>query len=141
MVGRFDDYGSRTRQSLVGSPLLQIFKQSGDKSPHSRYFFIPALLRCATVVGYETDAITLDGEAHTVFRHTGRARAGVVELPWEQVEDNWLPYVRVADTKALQRFMQDKLKPLDGVTGTETLVVLDTVKETTELAFPGNDGG
>lgn len=49
---------------------------------------------------------------------------------------SYLLKLRLADTKALQRFMQDKLKPLDGVGGTETLVVLDTVKETTELAFP-----
>ena len=40
----------------------------------------------------------------------------------------------LADTRALQGFLQAKLKPLPGVTGTETLVVLDTVKETTEVA-------
>ena len=53
----------------------------------------------AALVGYETDTITLEREMYTVFRHAGRARAGVVELPWKQVEDNWLPYIRVADTK------------------------------------------
>lgn len=53
----------------------------------------------AALVGYESGRIELAGAAYTVFRQAGRARAGVVELPFKQVDDNWLPYIRVADTE------------------------------------------
>ena len=49
---------------------------------------------------------------------------------------SYLLKVRVADTAAMQRFLSERLKPLPGITRTETLVVLDTVKETTEVALP-----
>lgn len=50
------------------------------------------------LVGYESETLDLDGEVYTLFRSDARARAGVVALPWKQVDDNWLPYIRVADT-------------------------------------------
>ncbi|WP_156255849.1 Lrp/AsnC family transcriptional regulator [Sandarakinorhabdus oryzae] len=46
---------------------------------------------------------------------------------------NWLVKLRVADTAALQRFLASTLKPLAGVIRTETLIVLDTAKETSVL--------
>jgi Lrp/AsnC family leucine-responsive transcriptional regulator len=49
---------------------------------------------------------------------------------------SWLLKVRVRDTAALQRLMSAALKPLPGVLRTETVIALDTAKETTELALP-----
>jgi len=51
------------------------------------------------LVGYESEVLDLDGDVHTLFKIDTRARAGVVALPWQHVDDNWLPYVRVTDTK------------------------------------------
>ena len=48
---------------------------------------------------------------------------------------SWLVKVRVRDTAALQRFLATQLKPVQGVLRTETLIALDTAKESTELAF------
>lgn len=36
-----------------------------------------------------------------VFRTDGKARAGMLKIPWENVSPAWLPYIRVSDTKAL----------------------------------------
>jgi Lrp/AsnC family leucine-responsive transcriptional regulator len=44
--------------------------------------------------------------------------------------------VRVADTQALQKFLQEHVKPLRAINRTETIFVLETVKETTELLIP-----
>ena len=46
---------------------------------------------------------------------------------------SYLIKIRVADTDALQNFLSEKVKPLKGVTGTESFIVLETVKETTEV--------
>lgn len=46
---------------------------------------------------------------------------------------NWLIKLRVADTAALQRFLTHRLKPLPGVIRTETLIALDTAKDSTIL--------
>ncbi|MDR3514753.1 MAG: Lrp/AsnC family transcriptional regulator [Azospirillaceae bacterium] len=47
----------------------------------------------------------------------------------------WLLKLRVRDTAALQHLLVDQLKPLPGVLRTETIIVLDTAKETTELGL------
>ncbi|MCQ4159984.1 Lrp/AsnC family transcriptional regulator [Roseomonas sp. GC11] len=49
---------------------------------------------------------------------------------------SWLLKLRVADTAALQALLVGRIKALPGVMRSETLVVLDTAKETTELALP-----
>jgi Lrp/AsnC family transcriptional regulator, leucine-responsive regulatory protein len=50
---------------------------------------------------------------------------------------SWLLKVRVRDASALQHLLANHLKPLPGVLRTETIIALDTAKETTELALPG----
>jgi Lrp/AsnC family leucine-responsive transcriptional regulator len=50
---------------------------------------------------------------------------------------SWLLKVRVRDSRALQSLLTHRLKPLPGVMRTETIIVLDTAKETTELALRG----
>ncbi len=55
---------------------------------------------------------------------------------------SYLMKFRVADTGKLQRFLQDKVKPLKAVQRTETLIVLETAKETSAvvIAEPGERG-
>lgn len=53
---------------------------------------------------------------------------------------SWLVKVRVRDTAALQRLLSTRLKPVQGVLRTETIIVLDTAKETSELEFASGQG-
>jgi Lrp/AsnC family leucine-responsive transcriptional regulator len=53
---------------------------------------------------------------------------------------SWLVKVRVRDTAALQRFLTTQLKPVQGVLRTETIIALDTAKETSELSFSLGQG-
>lgn len=53
---------------------------------------------------------------------------------------SYMVKIRVTDTAALQQLLQDKIKPLAGVTRTESIIVLETVKETSEIAIPRGEG-
>jgi predicted enzyme related to lactoylglutathione lyase len=50
------------------------------------------------LLGYEATPVEAD-EAHRylIFKREGRAVAGLVELDWEGLGDNWLPYFKVVD--------------------------------------------
>lgn len=61
------------------------------------------------------------------------ARPEVQELHHVTGARSYLLKVRVADAAALQRFLAEAVKPLDGVARTETLIALETLKETTAL--------
>ena len=50
---------------------------------------------------------------------------------------SYMVKVRVADTGALQRFLHDRVKKLPAVTSTESMIVLETMKETTEVLIEG----
>lgn len=52
---------------------------------------------------------------------------------------SYLLKVRLRDTSDLQRFLSTKLKRLPGVSRTESVIVLETHKETTVLAADGED--
>jgi Lrp/AsnC family leucine-responsive transcriptional regulator len=69
-------------------------------------------------------------------------RPEVQELHHVSGPHSYLLKVRVADTSALQKFLQEHVKPLKAVQRTETIVVLETVKETTEMLIvdPRGDG-
>lgn len=54
---------------------------------------------------------------------------------------SWLVKVRTRDTAALQVFLTRRLKAVPGVLRTETIIALDTAKETSELAFGVPGGG
>ncbi|MCK4860713.1 MAG: Lrp/AsnC family transcriptional regulator [Rhodobacteraceae bacterium] len=60
-------------------------------------------------------------------------RPEVLELHHISGGHSYMVKVRVADTAAMQRFLQMELKPLKAVIHTETLIVLETAKETTEI--------
>jgi predicted enzyme related to lactoylglutathione lyase len=65
----------------------------------------------SSLVGYEVETVdTSVLQGYTVLRRDGRARAGVRQLPWEEVLPNWLPYVRVTDPKATA----DRVESLGG---------------------------
>jgi Lrp/AsnC family transcriptional regulator, leucine-responsive regulatory protein len=48
---------------------------------------------------------------------------------------SYLAKVRVADTAAMQAFLQNVVKPIPAVQRTETIFALETVKETTEMVI------
>ncbi len=52
---------------------------------------------------------------------------------------SYLAKIRVADTAALQDFLQNIVKPLVAVQRTQTNLVLDTIKETTEMVIAPSD--
>ena len=59
---------------------------------------IPARAFYFATVGYEVKPVEAgDGHRYDIFKRNGRAVAGLVELEWEGLEDNWLPYFIVAD--------------------------------------------
>lgn len=50
------------------------------------------------LVGYEKEKYDeVEGQTYYLMKRDGRYRAGIVRLPWEGVEPNWLPYVLVED--------------------------------------------
>jgi Lrp/AsnC family leucine-responsive transcriptional regulator len=73
------------------------------------------------------------------YKGEEEAKAALAERPEVQElhhisgAHSYLVKVRVADTNALQRFLQERVKPLKAVQRTETIFVLETVKETTEV--------
>jgi predicted enzyme related to lactoylglutathione lyase len=55
----------------------------------------------AALVGYQSKQVkSKHGETYHIFGRGDRVRAGVVEVDWEKIESNWLPYVSVADVDA-----------------------------------------
>lgn len=56
------------------------------------------------IAGYSAgSAETESGHSYNLLRRDGRACAGIVELPFEDVEPNWLPYIKVDDVNATMR--------------------------------------
>jgi len=50
------------------------------------------------LAGYTAQTVnTEEDHSYNLLKKGDRAFAGVVELPWEDVEPNWLPYVKVDD--------------------------------------------
>ena len=79
--------------------------------------------------------------------HEAPFRAAVAALPEVQEchhvagEYSYLLKLRVADTDALERFIMDKLKRLEGVARSHSMIVLSTQKETPALACSGGEDG
>jgi len=46
---------------------------------------------------------------------------------------SYLLKIRVSDTSALQKFLHNKVKPLGAIIRTESMIVLETLKETTQV--------
>ena len=66
-------------------------------------------------------------------------RPEILELHHISGPHSYLAKIRVADSHAMHRFLQDVLKPLSGVVRTETIVVFETRKETSEVCVARNE--
>jgi Lrp/AsnC family leucine-responsive transcriptional regulator len=64
----------------------------------------------------------------------------VLEVHHTAGEDCYLVKVRTRDTESLGRFLRQKLGGNKNVTYTRTTIVLDTLKESTQLSLNQNDG-
>ncbi len=82
--------------------------------------------------------VRYDGE--TKAKEALSALPEVQEIHHISGAHSYLVKIRVADTAALQTLLQDKIKPIGAVVRTESLIVLETVKETSELPLPAHPG-
>ncbi|NDR56543.1 Lrp/AsnC family transcriptional regulator [Aliiruegeria sabulilitoris] len=69
------------------------------------------------------------------------ARPEVMELHHVSGAHSYLMKIRVRDSRSLQAFLQEVLKPLPAVRRTETLLSLEALKETTAMPIAGLDIG
>ena len=79
---------------------------TGGKSQPGQWLWIDLVTQDAdraqtfytALFGYEAKPMEAGEEyRYVLLKREGRAVAGLVELDWEGLEDNWLPYFRVAD--------------------------------------------
>ncbi len=68
------------------------------------------------------------------------ARPEVMELHHVSGPHSYLMKIRVKDSRALQAFLQEVLKPLPGIRRTETLLSLEALKESGAMRIDGIDG-
>jgi predicted enzyme related to lactoylglutathione lyase len=84
-----------------------------------------------TLAGLKHEIIDLSmGEKYTQLKQAGRTRAGVVPIPWEDVNPNWLPYVAVSDistTIALAKTLGGTvvIEPDDTISDDSVAVIVD----------------
>jgi Lrp/AsnC family leucine-responsive transcriptional regulator len=81
--------------------------------------------------------MAFDGEAEAVATLT--AHPAVQELHHISGPHSYLMKLRLSDTRALQDFLTRVVKPLPAVVKTESIITLDTAKETAAIAIPGTD--
>ncbi|HEY5801086.1 MAG TPA: Lrp/AsnC ligand binding domain-containing protein, partial [Burkholderiaceae bacterium] len=77
--------------------------------------------------------LAFEGEEHA--RDAISALPEVQEMHHISGPHSYLLKVRVRDTAAMQDLLQHRIKPLAAVLRTESIVVFETVKESTELAL------
>ena len=108
------DAVSRGRMALVSdaadAPFILLGaageKPMGSKAKAGQWFWTDLITQdgnrarafYTSMAGYQVKHVE-DGEDHRydIFKRDGRPVAGIVELQWEGLEDNWLPYFKVAD--------------------------------------------
>ncbi len=79
--------------------------------------------------------------------YTGEAAACAALAALDEVQElhhisgahSYMMKVRVADTEALQMLMSEKIKPLAGIVRTESMLVLNTEKDTPKMWIAGHD--
>lgn len=116
LQGPFEDAG-RGRMALVsdpgGAPLILLRAAGGDPPDEQAgvgtWFWTDLFTRDAkaaeafyqTLAGFQITKFEVDTDhRYRVFEQNGRARAGLVELQWDDLQDNWMPYVMVEDIKS-----------------------------------------
>ena len=75
--------------------------------------------------------VNYEGEAETIKSLSSFKE--IQEIHHISGAHSYLIKIRLTDTDALQKFLSEKIKPLKGVNSTESFIVFDTVKETTEV--------
>ena len=102
----------RGRMALIedpmGAPLLLLRSSRGDPTPRAPgdgdWLWTDLVTPDSTpaddfygrLAGYQTVSVESEGDPGSrLFKSNGRPRAGLVELKWDGVEANWLPYVKV----------------------------------------------
>ena len=114
------DAAGRGRMALVSDPadapfiLLEAVGDSpvGRKAKAGQWHWIDLITQdgnraqafYTALFGYQVKPVEA-GEEHQydLFIRDKRAVAGLVELQWEGLEDNWLPYFKVADVDQIHR--------------------------------------
>ncbi len=116
LEGPIDDAG-RGRMALVsdpaGAPLLLLRAVGGDpvekEAALGTWFWTDLFTRDAkaaasfykSLAGFEKKQLDAgEGHRYLVFKQNDKPRAGLVELQWDDLEDNWMPYVKVKDVKS-----------------------------------------
>jgi len=87
----------------------------------------------AALCGFILLDVAYEGEGEAIEILTQRQE--IQELHHISGAHSYLAKIRVKDTAALQDFLQNVVKPLGAVQRTETIMVLDTLKETTEMVI------
>lgn len=116
LEGPVDDAG-RGRMALVsdsgGAPMILLRARGGvpanEQAAIGSWFWTDLFTRDAQaaeafytpLAGFQTKPLDArEGHRYQVFQQKGTTRAGLVELQWDDLEDNWLPYFMVEDVKA-----------------------------------------
>ena len=116
LQGPFDDAG-RGRMALVsdpgGAPLILLRAAGGDPADEQAgvgaWFWTDLFTRDAktaeafyqALAGFQKTPFEVGADhRYRVFKQNGKARAGLVELQWDDLKDNWMPYVMVDDIKS-----------------------------------------
>ena len=116
LEGPADDAG-RGRMALIsdsgGAPLILLSARGGDpaseKASIGAWFWTDLFTRDAKAAGAFYNELAgfqkkpveaVDDDRYLVFKKNGKVRAGLVEFQWDDLEDNWLPYVMVEDVKS-----------------------------------------
>jgi Lrp/AsnC family transcriptional regulator, leucine-responsive regulatory protein len=111
---------------------------------------IKRLVRGGTISGFHArvapDAVGLDllafimvswsnPKVEATFLERVKASPDVLECHHITGAWNYLMKVRVANTRDLERFLNETIKAVDGVERTETLITLSTTKETWSVSL------
>ena len=116
LEGPINDAG-RGRMALVsdpgGAPLILLDADGavamGEEAALGSWFWTDLFTRDAKaaeafyspLVGIQKKQLDGgQGQRYSVFIKDGKAHAGLVELQWDNLQDNWLPYVKVKDVKS-----------------------------------------
>ena len=111
--GPFDVKG-RGRMAVIqdpeGAELILLRADGGDPADETvksgEWLWVDLFTRDAktanefygSLAGYTAQTVkTEEDHSYNLLEKDDRALAGVVEIPWEDVEPNWLPYVKVDD--------------------------------------------
>ncbi|NOR39851.1 MAG: hypothetical protein GQ537_01420 [Gammaproteobacteria bacterium] len=84
-----------------------------------------------SVVGYKSKSVRdASGDEILVLGRDNTARATVVEIPWEEVEPNWLPYLQVQDVLATAKLAVESggelvIAPMRDADGSTLAIVAD----------------